>query len=185
MHPTPMLPTLDDLNAAIDLIRAAPKAAGTIELIARRPAFGTREVIEHARFSLELGLVGDGWHRRPNIKTGGGPDLNQQITLMGSRAIAAIVPERDGWAGAGDQLFVDLDLSEANCPPGTLLEVGTALLRVSGHPHRGCAKFTKRFGSDVTKWVNSDVGRALNLRGVNAQVITAGEARPGDPIKKR
>jgi MOSC domain-containing protein YiiM len=186
MHPTTtMQPSLDDLNAAIDLIRAAPKDAGTIELIARRPAVGTREIIDHARFSLELGLVGDGWHRRPNIKTGGPPNIDQQITLMGSRAISAIAPDRDGWLGAGDQLFVDLDLSEANCPPGTLLEVGTAVLRVSAHPHRGCAKFTKRYGSDVTKWVNSDVGRALNLRGVNAQVITAGEAHRGDTVRKR
>lgn len=178
-----MRPLFVDRVAALDLIRAAPKDRGTIELIARRPATGTREVIDHARFSLELGLVGDGWHRRPSKKTGA-PNLEQQITLMNSRAIAAIAPNRDDWPNAGDQLYVDLDLSAENLPPGTELEVGTAVLQVSAHPHRGCAKFTKRFGSDVTTWVNSDVGRELNLRGINAQVITEGVARRGDIIRK-
>lgn len=179
----PMRPQFVDLDAALALIREAPKHHGTIELIARRPAAGTREVVDRARFSLELGLVGDGWHRRPSKKTGA-PNPEQQVTLMSSRAIAAIVPDRDAWAGAGDQLYVDFDLSVENCPPGTKLAVGTAVLQVSAHPHRGCAKFTTRFGSEVTKWVNSDAGRALNLRGVNAQVIVAGEARRGDAIRK-
>ena len=178
-----MRPQFVNLDAALELIRAAPKDQGTIELIARRPAVGTREVVDRARFSLELGLVGDGWHRRPSKKTGA-PNPEQQVTLMNSRAIAAIVPNRDDWTGAGDQLYVDFDLSEENTPPGTRLGVGTAVLEVSSHPHRGCAKFTKRFGSDVTKWVNNDVGCSLNLRGINTRVIVAGEARRGDLIKK-
>jgi MOSC domain-containing protein YiiM len=103
---------------------------------------------------------------------------------MSSRAIAAIAPNRDAWSGAGDQLYVDFDLSADNVPPGTKLEVGTAVLQVSAHPHRGCAKFTNRFGSEVTKWVNSDVGCQLNLRGINTQVVVAGEARRGDTIRK-
>lgn len=183
MHLMSMHPPFVDHDAALDLIRAAPKDHGTIELIARRPAAGTREVVDHARFSLELGLVGDGWHRRASSKTGA-PNLEQQVTLMNSRAISAIAPNRDDWSKAGDQLYVDFDVSEANLPPGTKLAVGTAVLQISAHPHRGCAKFTKRFGSDVTKWVNSEVGRALNLRGVNAQVITEGVARRGDVIRK-
>jgi MOSC domain-containing protein YiiM len=178
-----MRPQFVNLDSALDLIRAAPKDRGTIELIARRPATGTREVVDRARFSLELGLVGDGWHRRPSSKTGK-PNIEQQVTIMNARAIAAIAPHRDDWPNAGDQLYVDFDLSEANLPPGTKLEVGTAVLQVTPHPHRGCAKFTKRFGSDVTKWVNSEVGRALNLRGVNTQVLTAGDARRGDLIRK-
>ena len=184
VHPMTMRTQLCDLDDALDHIRAAPKDVGTIELLSRRPAAGTREILDHARFSVELGLVGDCWPHRPSSKTGK-PNPEQQITLMSSRAIAAIVRDRAAWVGAGDQLYVDLDLSPANLPPGSELEVGTAILRVTAHPHRGCAKFTKRFGSDVTKWVNSDVGAALNLRGINAKVIVAGEARRGDPIRKR
>ena len=139
--------------------------------------------LECSADDLELGLVGDGWHRRPSTKTGA-PNLEQQVTLMNSRAIAAIVPNRDDWTGAGDQLYVDLDLSAANMPAGTKLAIGTAVLEVSAHPHRGCAKFTKRFGSDATKWVNSDIGCELNLRGINTQVVVAGAARRGDLIRK-
>jgi len=172
-----------DLDAAIDHIRAAPRDQGTIDLIARRPAQGTREIIDHARFDLKLGVVGDGWHRRPSHKTGA-PNLDQQVTIMSARAIAAIAPVRDAWAHAGDQLYVDFDISAANTPPGTRLAIGTAVLEVSTHPHTGCAKFTKRFGSEATKWVNSPVGRELNLRGIAARVVVAGVARPGDPIRK-
>lgn len=171
------------LDASLDHIRAAPKDLGTIELIARRPAVGTREILDVATFSLEVGLVGDGWPRRPSKKTGA-PNLEQQVTLMNARAIAAIVPARAEWPGAGDQLYVDFDLSAENTPPGTRLQVGSAVLEVSAHPHLGCAKFTTRFGSDATKWVNSDVGKSLNLRGINARVIVAGEARTGDAIVK-
>ncbi len=167
----------------LDHIRAAPKLAGTIELLAIRPAVGTREVVERVVFDLAHGVIGDGWHVRPSSKTGA-PNPEQQVTLMNARAIAVLAPDRTAWATAGDQLYVDFDLSVVNLPPGTRLQVGTAVLEVSAHPHRGCAKFTKRFGSDATKWVNSDVGRALNLRGINAQVVVAGEARRGDPIRK-
>ena len=171
------------LDASLDHIRAAPKDEGTIELIARRPTIGTREIVETARFSLAEGLVGDAWPRRPSSKTGA-PNLDQQVTIMNARAIAAIVPERADWVGAGDQLYVDLDLSAANLPAGTRLAVGTAVLEVSAHPHIGCAKFTKRFGSMVTKWVNSETGQQLNLRGVNARVVVEGEVRTGDAIRK-
>lgn len=178
-----MRPQFVDLEAALALIQAAPKDAGTIELIARRPAAGTRELVDRARFSLELGVVGDGWHRRPKKQTGV-PNPDQQVTLMCSRAIAAIAPDQGDWALAGDQLYVDLDLSGDNLPPGTQLQVGTAVLAVTAHPHTGCAKFTERFGSDATKWVNSDVGRRLNLRGINARVLVAGEVRRGEMIRK-
>lgn len=172
---------MDDV--ALEHVRAAPKDSGTIVLIARRPRVGEREVIERAELSTEHGLVGDSWPKRPSRKTGV-PNPEQQVTIMSSRAIAAIVPERAGWVGAGDQLYVDFDLSAENTPPGTRLQIGTATVEVSPHPHLGCAKFTKRFGSAATKWVNSDEGKRLNLRGVNAQVVVAGDVRTGDVIRK-
>ncbi|MDQ3370416.1 MAG: MOSC domain-containing protein [Myxococcota bacterium] len=170
-------------DASLDEIRRAPKQAGRIELVARRPRAGEREVVEHAMLDIELGLVGDSWSKRPHRKLGR-PHPDGQITLMSSRAIAAIVPDRAAWALAGDQLFVDLDLSPANLPPGTRLAVGTAVLEVTAEPHLGCVKFTKRFGSDATKWVNTPTGKQLNLRGINAKVVVAGEVRPGDEIRK-
>lgn len=180
-----LLRTLSELDAALDHIRGAPTDGGTVELIARRPAIGEREVVTHARLTPEDGLVGDSWstrtHRRGKRQP---PDPNQQLTLMSARAIAAIDPARDAWPLAGDQLYVDLDLGAANLPPGTRLAVGTAVIEVTAEPHLGCVKFTQRFGSNATRWVNSQVGRALNLRGLNARVVTAGDVRTGDRVRK-
>ena len=98
--------------------------------------------------------------------------------------MSLIAASPDRWALAGDQLYVDLDLSETNTPPGTRLQVGSALLEVTAEPHRGCGKFSRRFGVDAAKLVNSDVGRALNLRGINARVVRGGTVRTGDTIRK-
>jgi MOSC domain-containing protein YiiM len=102
---------------------------------------------------------------------------------MNIRAVRALA-DREAWPLAGDNLFVDLDLSAANLPPGTRLALGAAVIEVTPMPHTGCAKFTERFGSDATKWVNSPAGRELNLRGINARVIAAGAVRRGDAIRK-
>ena len=103
---------------------------------------------------------------------------------MNTRAIGVIAQERERWALAGDQLYVDLDLSDENVPPGTLLGVGTSVLEVSVQPHTGCKKFVARFGLDAMKFVNSPQGRALHLRGIYAKVVQAGAIARGDTITK-
>jgi MOSC domain-containing protein YiiM len=106
-----------------------------------------------------------------------------QITLMNARVAALVAGDPERRQLAGDQLFVDFDLSVANLPPGTRLSVGSATLEVSDQPHLGCGKFAARFGVDALKFVNSAVGRELNLRGVNARVVAGGPIRTGDPIR--
>jgi MOSC domain-containing protein YiiM len=54
----------------------------------------------------------------------------------------------------------------------------------SEEPHRGCGKFSARFGVEALKLVNSAVGRELNMRGVNARIVTGGTVRSGDEIAK-
>jgi MOSC domain-containing protein YiiM len=85
---------------------------------------------------------------------------------------------------AGDQLYVDLDLSLDNLPAGSLLAVGQAVLQVSSAPHLGCAKFVERFGVEAMRFVNSRLGRQLRLRGMNARVVIPGIVRPGDLAAK-
>jgi MOSC domain-containing protein YiiM len=165
------------LEAGLDEIRGAPSDHGRLELIARRPAENEREVVAEAELDTTDGLVGDDWQNR-----GGG--LDRQVTLMNARAVALLAGARERWPLAGDQLYVDLDLSDENLPPGTRLEIGSAVLEVSAAPHRGCKKFMARYGLDALKFVNSEVGYALNLRGINARVVRSGTIRPGDPIRK-
>ncbi|HYU86151.1 MAG TPA: hypothetical protein VEK80_15230 [Kribbellaceae bacterium] len=168
---------LSALEAGLEEIRRAPRDDGKVELIVRRPAENEREALAEAHLDTAAGLLGDGW-------LSGGADPGRQVTVMNARAIALLARSRERWALAGDQLYVDLDLSGRNLPPGTQLEVGLAVLEVTAEPHRGCKKFGARFGLDALRFVNSEVGYALNLRGINTRVVHAGVVRPGDVIRK-
>ena len=169
--------THEELEAGLDAIRQAPHDEGVLELIVRRPVVGEREVLEVAELRVDEGLWGDGWRRR-------GADPAAQVTVMGSRTIALIAQDRSRWPLAGDQLFVDLNLGVENVPPGTRLEIGGAVIEVSPEPHTGCRKFVQRFGVDAMKFVNSAVGRRLNLRGINTRVIRGGTIRRGDRVRR-
>ena len=173
------------LEAGVDHIRQAPSDAGTLELIVARPASGERTVLDEAELSTEVGLVGDSWQTRGSRMTEDGsshPDMQLNVMNVRSTALVAQTPER--WPLAGDQLYVDFDISGANLPAGTQLQIGTAVIEITPEPHTGCAKFTERFGLEAMRFVNSPVGRELNLRGICAKVVTPGTIRRGDTISK-
>jgi len=175
---------VEAVDSRLDAIRASPENDGRVELIVRRPGVEEREVVDEATVDAELGLVGDNWSVKPSLKTGA-PNPDAQLTVMNARSIALVAGhDRDRWAQAGDQLFVDLDISYRNLPPGTRLQVGEAVIEVSAEPHLGCGKFSRRFGVNALKLVNSAVGRELNMRGINTTVVTGGVVRTGDPVVK-
>ncbi|MBV9213139.1 MAG: MOSC domain-containing protein [Actinobacteria bacterium] len=173
------------LEGGLDRILRAPRDAGTVELIVRRPSTEERESVSEARLEPDQGLVGDNWRARGSRSTADGsahPEM--QLTMMSARAAALIAGDRDRWQLAGDQLYVDLDLSRQNLPPGTRLEVGEATIEITDEPHTGCGKFVRRFGVDAMRFVNTERGRALNLRGIYARIVTPAVVRVGDPIRK-
>ncbi len=173
------------LTAGLDAIRQAPKDDGRVALIVRRPAVGAREVLEMGELDGAVGLVGDNWKDRRSPRTAdGSPHPDMQLNVMGARVVALIAGGEDRWPLAGDQLYLDLDLSEANLPAGTRLALGTAVIEITPEPHTGCAKFVERFGLPAMKWVNSPVGRQLRLRGLNAKVVQPGVVRQGDTARK-
>jgi hypothetical protein len=173
----------DELEAGLPEVLRAPQRDGTVELIVCRPEEGERTLLEEAQLDLELGLVGDMWHRRPSKRTGA-VNPKAQITLMNARATDLVAGgDKDRWALAGDQLYVDFDLSTATLPAGKRLAVGTAVLELTDEPHTGCAKFRSRFGSDALKFVNGAEYRHLRLRGANAKVVEPGVVRCGDAIR--
>ena len=178
-------PTADELAAALDEIRQSPSDEGTVELIVRRPAEDEREVLDECTLDLEVGLVGDAWLARGSkAMPDGSANPDAQLTLMNARTADVITGSKERWPLAGDQLYVDLDLSVENLPAGTRLAVGDAVVEVTPEPHTGCAKFSARFGTEALKFVNKSPGRELRLRGVNARVVTPGTVRAGDPISK-
>jgi hypothetical protein len=158
--------TMAELEAGLDEIRNSPTDEGVLELIVRRPKVGEREVLEEAELHLARGLVGDNWSERPSSRTpDGSPHPDMQLNVMNARTVALLAQHKDRWALAGDQLFIDLDLSPSNLPPGTRLALGSAVIEVTHQPHTGCKKFLERFGLDALKFVSSPVGKELNLRG--------------------
>ena len=178
-------PTADELAAALDEIQQSPATAGTVELIVRRPAEDEREVLDECSLDLTEGLVGDAWLARGSrSRPDGSANPDAQLTLMNARAADVITGSRERWPLAGDQLYVDLDLSIDNLPAGTQLAVGDAVVEVTPEPHTGCAKFSARFGTEALKFVNKSPGRELRLRGVNARVVTPGAVRAGDTITR-
>ncbi|MDE0613493.1 MAG: MOSC domain-containing protein [bacterium] len=177
--------TAEELEASLSNIRQAPADNGTLELIVRRPAVDEREVLDFGTLSLEEGLVGDTWNQRGSSKSpDGGPLLDAQLNIMNARAAAAVAGPINRWALAGDQLYIDLDISTETLPPGTRLALGEAVIEVTAEPHTGCGKFSSRFGLDALRFVNSPTGRALNLRGINARVIHPGPIHTGDQVTR-
>ena len=177
--------TWNELEQGLDDIRQAPRDGGVLKLIVRRPRVDAREVLQEGQLDPIVGLVGDTWPKRSSSRTAdGSPHPEMQINIMGTRIAALVAQDPNRWALAGDQLFVDLDLSKANLPAGTRLAIGTAIIEVTKEPHTGCQKFVARFGLDAMKFVNSPVGKELSLRGINAKVIHAGTVRVGDVVTK-
>jgi hypothetical protein len=164
---------------------ASPQNEGVLEMIVRRPRTGVREVLEEGELDAAHGLVGDTWRFRRGSRTDdGSPHPDMQLTLMNSRVISLIAQDEARWPLAGDQLYVDLDLTTDNLPPGTRLGIGTAIIEVTAQPHTGCGHFVARFGVDAMKVVNSPQGRRLHLRGIYARVVRPGVVHVGDRVSK-
>jgi hypothetical protein len=177
--------TTAELEAGLDEIRNSPTDEGVLRLIVRRPETETREVLEEGELALDEGLVGDNWLARGSrLSPDGTAHPDMQLNIINVRSIALISPDEARWHLAGDQLFLDMDLSGENLPPGSRLQLGSAIVEVTDQPHTGCHKFIARFGQDAMEFVNSPVGREVNLRGINAKVIQAGTIRLGDVAKK-
>lgn len=177
--------TMAELEAHIADIQQSPKDEGVLDMIVRRPRANEREVLSEGQLSLTEGLVGDNWQTRGSSRT---PDRtahpDMQLNVMNSRVIALIAQDKERWQLAGDQLFIDLDLSTDNLPPGTQLALGSAIIEVTPQPHTGCKKFMSRFGLDAMKFVNSPIGKQLCLRGINAKVVHPGTIHTGDTVRK-
>lgn len=172
-------PTHGELVEGLERVREAPRDAGILELIVGRPAVDQRIELASAELDVERGLVADRWSR------GSRPNLKSQVTVMNARAADLVSGgDRSRWALAGDQLYVDMDLSPDNLPPGTWLAIGSAIIEVSDQPHLGCEKFAARFGEAARTFANSPAGTAVNFRGLNTRVVKSGVVHTGDPVRK-
>lgn len=174
-----------ELEAGMDFIRQSPKDNGILKMIVRRPVDDEREVMQRGELDLSEGLIGDNWKSRGSKhREDGSAHPDAQITVMNARTIELLAQETERWPLAGDQLYIDMDLSDDNIPPGTRLAIGSAIIEVSAVPHTGCKKFSARFGVEAMKFVNSPDGKRLHLRGINTRIVQAGVIQVGDIVKK-
>ena len=177
--------TKEQLEAGLDTIFQSPKNEGVLAMIVRRPVTEQREVLAKAELDIVEGLVGDNWRARGSSATADGSAHSEmQINIMNVRVVDLVAQTKERWSLAGDQLYVDLDLSDENLPPGTRLAIGSAIIEVTAEPHTGCKKFVARFGLEAMKFVNSGLGKKINLRGINAKVIQSGYIATDDVVRK-
>ena len=177
--------TEEELNAGLERIQRAPNDIGVLLMIVRRPDVDKREIIRTGELDVDRGLVGDNWKERGSTSTPDGQaNSDAQITIINLRVLELVAQLQERWALSGDQLVIDINLSEENMPPGTRIAIGTAILEVSDKPHTGCAKFAQRFGKDALRFVSTPTAMKLRLRGVNTRIVKSGTIRPGDAAKK-
>ncbi len=190
MEPTPAAATDQQapdrvLDPTYADLRAAPRDAAPVLSLVARPGTDERVTVTEAVLDEVEGMVGDDWRARGSwSKAGQEANLEAQLTLMSTRVLAAIEPDPSRWPIAGDQVLLDLDLSEENLPAGTRLLLGDAEVEVTALPHTGCSKFAARFGRDALRWISTHEGRALRMRGMYVRVVRSGTVRTGDIVRK-
>ena len=177
--------SIQQLNAGLDQIRQSPTDGGILLRIVLRPDVDRRVVVEEGQLDIAEGLVGDSWKARGSTSTpDGSANPQAQVTIINSRALHLLAQTEERWPLAGDQLVIDIDMSEENLPPGARLSVGSAVLEISEEPHTGCLKFANRFGNDALRFVSTPTGQGMRLRGVNTRVVQSGAIRAGDSVDK-
>lgn len=176
--------TTEQLEAGMAAVLQAPADDGLVRLVVRRPGRGLREILDVGQLDTEIGLVGDDWARRPG--SNGVPAPYAQVTVMNARVAELISGDAEpgAWAQCGDQLYLDLDISQANMPAGTRIEVGEAVLEIQAEPHTGCLQFRGWWGADALRYISTEQGQALRMRGANTRVVRSGAVRPGDTARK-
>jgi MOSC domain-containing protein YiiM len=177
--------TRAELEAGLPHIRASPADNGVLEAIVVRPEHGVRHDAPSAEISLAGGVHGDHWAKGCWKSTEDGrPHPDVQICIMNARCIALLAQERENWPPAGDNLFIDMDLSRENLPPGQRLAIGTSVIEITAIPHMGCQSFINRYGREACVFVNTGEGKQLRLRGVYARVVEDGRISVGDRVVK-
>lgn len=169
----------------LDRVKQSPKDDGVLELIVVRPRVDERVLVERCEVSSRLGVHGDNWALGCwRTLQDGSPHPDVQVAILNSRLIALVAREKSRWPLAGDNLYMDFDLSTDNLPAGQRLAIGTALLEIISEPHDGCGKFAERYGKEAVKFVNSPERKHLHLRGIYARVVKDGVVAVGDRVRK-
>lgn len=158
----------------------SPTESGRVEKLVVRPRHGApKERTTPASIELtpEDGILGDRWLDDEHGSEG------TQVSLINVHVLRSLARDEEQGVLSGDNLQVDLDLTEENLPVGTRLEVGSAVLQVSEVVHRPCKRFLERFGTTAAKKVARANRKSRRGRGVLCRILQGGKIDVGDTIR--
>lgn len=180
-----MTVTTAELAAALPHVLAAPKTDTHVNELCFRPAYNQREFPDQLTLTCASGVPGERWLTAPWLRLAdGSPDPNIQVSILPQRVLDLVWTDRENTPHPGDTIIADLDTSLANLPDGCLLQVGTAILRVSSEFNDGCVKWKARYGVAAKDWITATGHPQLRLRGVLCAVEKDGIVRKGDIVRK-
>jgi hypothetical protein len=187
MHNTAQHANTLELEQGLADILASPSDAGPLKAIFVRPTANERRTLESATLAPDRGIDGDRWSTDSFYRMKDGrSDPRCQVSIMNSRFLRQVAGDDDTMCLAGDNLIVDLDLSEANLPAGSQIVIGPeVVIEISDLAHTGCSKFAGRYGKEARAFANNKQGTALHLRGRYAKIVHGGKVRVGDRVEKR
>jgi hypothetical protein len=180
-----MKPGAEALMAALPHVMAAPRAQGAIHQLCHRPGRGLRSFPDSLTLTQAQGVPGDRWLTEPWLRLPDGradPDI--QVSILPARVRDLVWQPGDADLHPGDTMIADMNLSTANLPPGTLLQAGTAVLRVSSLFNDGCVKWKTRYGAAAKEWITAPGHPELRLRGILCAIVQDGAVGLGDTLHK-
>jgi len=173
------------LAAALPDVLDAPAAMTTVHMLCTRPAYNQRVFPDRISMSRRHGVEDDCEMQRPWLKLADGqPDPRIHVSILPLRVLDLIWRDRAATVHPGDTIIADLNTATASLPPGSLLRVGSAVLRVSDLWNNGCAKWKVRYGAAAHAWVSDPAHEGHRLRGILCSVEQDGETGLGDPITR-
>lgn len=176
---------LDALQAALPSVLMAPKDSAPIEQLCLRPDIGVRNFVDEMELTRELGIPGERWNYAPWLTLRDGrADPRIQVSILNKQVLDLVYNDPHNMIHPGDSFIADMDFSYENMPDGTLLNIGSAVLRVSDKFNTACQKWQDRYGRDALRWIVLQGNRQYRLRGVLCEVIKDGRVKTGDLIQK-
>ncbi|ABN78956.1 hypothetical protein SAMN05421763_103533 [[Luteovulum] sphaeroides subsp. megalophilum] len=177
--------TAEELAAALPHVLAAPKTDAPIASLCWRARFNARSFPDRLLLTRGCGVPGERWRKHPWLTLpDGSPDPRIQVSILPTRVCDLVWRDRTGTPHPGDTIVADLDMSEANLPTGSLLQAGTAVLRVSDVFNDGCVKWKVRYGRAAKDWIVAEGHPPLRLRGVLCSIEQSGVVRLSDRLRK-
>lgn len=175
--------TADALAQALPGVLAAPKDSTLIDHLTFRPGYGRRQHPDRLRLTVAEGVPGERWLTAPWLKLPDGrPDPDIQVSILPLRVMDLVWQDRSQ-PHPGDTIVADLDCGLANLPPGTVLQAGTARLRVSSVFNDACVKWKVRYGQAAKDWITAPGHPDLRLRGILCAVVQDGDVQRGDTLR--